>query len=96
MDEYREYDTVYIKFKTWEHNTSSCLKIYFFCSGNVKKCKCRTVPPSMEQRAGGYWEEYAKRLTSLAVFYVLGTRYRGIVALFISFCMLNIVECYFL
>lgn len=40
-------------------------------------------------------KEYAKRLTPLAVFYVLGARYRSIGCTFIPFCMFNIVECIF-
>lgn len=62
MDEYREYDTIYIKFKTWEHKEMQ---------RNVNAEQCL---PLWGRELKTIGKEYAKKLTSLAVFYVLGTR----------------------
>lgn len=73
----------YIKSKTREHKEMQ---------RNVNEEQCL---PLWGRELEAIEKEYAKRLTSLAVFYVLGARYRSIGCTFIPFCMLNIVECIF-
>lgn len=68
----------------------------FMCSRSTKKCKYRTEYPSMEQRVGGNWKEYAKGLTLSTVFCILDTTMEVSVAIFfMSLCVLNIAECTF-